>query len=211
MGSFQSITPPAADPTAAGDEKKKDEPRAYLPTTVRSSIYGDIPYAEFKKIYESIWDQVAAKDYLLRGRVVFECALAGTKFRLRSLTRREAQLMAAWEPSSVPESAAPEKAHDHHGIFVARLERNNTWRLALQLSGSVIGNQEISTTELTSQNVETWATEAKNRGVIEFVQNLESALFGALCDIIYDMSTANRMALLENARNPFRPHSPTTA
>lgn len=186
----------------------------YLPAFIDSGVYGRMPYAEFKRVYQTIWDQVRAKEYLLSGRVTYVADIAGNQVTLRSLRRREEQALALWEPSAVPENSeqrTPDEMHAAHGRRVAIQVRNASRQLVMQLSGNDIQGIRIEVPDLLPEDADKWLAHEAVKQSLAVLDALDNQIATSLLDIIYDMNVARRFALLENLRNPSRPPSPTNA
>ncbi len=217
MGSFTSPD------TIAKSIKETSKPEAeqaaesktptYLPAFIDSGVYGRMPYAEFKRVYQTIWDQVRTKEYLLSGRVTYVADIAGNRFTLRSLKRREEQALALWEPSAVPENAdqKPDEMHAAHGRRVAIQVRNASRQLVVQLSGNNIQGLRIEVPDLTPETAAAWLDNDAVKQSLAVLDALDNQIATSLLDLIYDMNVARRQALLENLRNPSQPPSPTNA
>lgn len=189
----QSRAQPAPEekPTDAPDSPP-DAVSKLLPLEVRSNIYGLVPFAEFKRHYAAVWEQITQKDHLLTSRVTMEARLMQHTVRFRSWTRREQTALAKFEPDysgQRPLEEARAAAYEY-----------GVWRLVLQIVS--FGAKRFPDLKLTPETIKEWESDPAVLQAREYLQDLDPVIISRLVAHMNDLDDARYFALLENTRNP---------
>lgn len=170
------------------------EVESKLPENVRSEVLGIVSYAEFKKTYQSIWDQVIDKSHLIFGRIKFETKLAGNQLVVQSMTQREQKALAFYEPSPIGfKEVTPQ-------IRAEQIIDYNVKRIVTQVT--VIGDMRFALSKLTPDTRDKWVTDAATVAAMDVVLDMDPMIVNHIIGLFNDLDSAKYYALVENLRNP---------
>lgn len=208
MRDAEAITRAAEDAAEEVAEEKeqaaKDKIDSKLPETVGSGIYGEIPYAEFKRLYESVWDQIAEKDHLLTGRITFDFEVGSIGITIQSLTRREAQALTVYEANPVGFADTTPRSR------ASQLMEYATRRMIVQVVSVGEARNFGSGKDLTPDGREDWEKDESVRQAYDYLMDLDPTIFEHFIAVANDIDQAKYFALVENMKDPLASRSPTT-
>lgn len=172
----------ASDAAEIAAEQEVDEKlQSLLPKQVMS-VVGLIDYADFKRRYKTIYEQVVSKEYLLSGRVTYRLDLGGVEYVLRSLKTRERNELAALQTD--PNVVNPEYTR---AVLAAGIES--------------IAGQKFPAVKLQVGGYSTWSESDHVKKVTDWIDEADESLVDILMSIHLDMQTAKMLALREDLKN----------
>lgn len=199
-------------------KKREAEIDSKLPKTVLSNALGDtIPYAEFKRLYAEVWQQIEDKDHLLTNRVEYRGRIGSIPVVIQSLKRREEKALTFYEPSPVgymrPNPMAgvadePARIEVTPQIRAEQQVEFMTRRMVVQLVR--LGDATFADVALTPETRDKWAADEHVKQSIDYLYDIDPTLFEHLVGLVTDLDKAKYFALVENMKNPLAVSSPTT-
>jgi len=179
----------AANEAPSEEQTELDEAiSSQIPKEVQTSR-GMRPYAQFKKEFDEVYEQVRDKDHLLSGRVTYSTELAGLPITIQSLRQRDRRLLAAWAPD----------ARDEHRAF---MDGEFQYRSRLMVLSLVrVGDVEFPSLPIKT-DPESWEKQDPIQQALSYVEDWDETLFNVIFGLLSDLETAKHFALLENLGNP---------
>lgn len=199
-GSFVSAKTVGKEIEAAANSAKSHRVQSPIKETI---LGANTPFAEFREMYSSVWDQIRSKNYLMFGRVIYTTRLYDIEITLRSLSKKEQLTLSSAHPAHV----GPPKD-------TSAVRSNLEYIEILSLIPRLVKIADITfpdTNNIMASDWATWVASPSTQQSIEALSQMDPVFIELLWRIVEDVEIARRSALQEDALRPSNPPSPTTA
>lgn len=171
--------------TASEETDQKPEP--VIPKEVYCVVGKEIPYADFKKMYAQVYEQVSSMSHLLMGRVTFHGELGGMEYDLHTFKASEETLLTQAVPSNMSDT------------FNRDMAKFNLYKVVMSLVKAGGSGFPSSKVDLET-SLEDWV--AANKDKIEAITGFDSHLVTYLSNVYEDVVRAKQYAFFELMPNP---------
>lgn len=183
----------------AGKEKHKEtderdkEIESLLPKKI-ASVFGEIPFKTFKKMYKSVWEQVENKEHFARGFCTFSYDVSKN-------------LPIVFRTFRVNETVVINRFAADPGLdFNKFIVKDSAYRtIQLVLGIQEFDGKELEPLKMPTGDFDEWKDSEAVQARFDWIGGLPEELTALMSGILTDVTIAYRLALRENLKNQFAP------
>jgi len=192
----------AADNTPGDAETDGELPLA-LPKFVESSVHGRLSFENYRKKYETVFDQIRDKVHLTKGYVELKIEISGQKISLSSLTKgqqRFVNFIARGDASMAKMPSVDEQDEFGRWFLLMAITSAGAKDVRLpkppRISSSAFGKDQ------TEVDIKAYLADEQVKSKLEWLDDLSHEVYQHLFNVVTDLMTAVFLAVREDLLNP---------